>query len=153
MLMLSPTSPFLTSGSLLNSIAEQRCPVGNSFLTCKPNRCQWLLLPTYPINCSSIITSPPVPRDLPPHRISPYPDRRSRHLHVRNASSAVQGPGPNLNSGPRSDRGRRFDWNGQVQSTGHDGGAFLFSFPSKNIHHIDFRCLLGFFHSRSDVGV
>jgi len=37
-LMLSPASPFLTPASLLNSIAEQRCPVGNTFLTCKPNR-------------------------------------------------------------------------------------------------------------------
>jgi origin recognition complex subunit 4 len=36
-LMLSPTSPFLTPASLLNSIAEQRCPVGNTFLTCKPS--------------------------------------------------------------------------------------------------------------------
>ena len=36
-LTLSPTSPFLTPASLLSSIAEQRCPVGNSFLACKPN--------------------------------------------------------------------------------------------------------------------
>jgi len=35
-LMLSPASPFLTSASLLNSIAEQRCPVGNTFLTSLP---------------------------------------------------------------------------------------------------------------------
>lgn len=34
-LMLSPTSPFLTPASLLNSITEQRCPVGNSFLICE----------------------------------------------------------------------------------------------------------------------
>ena len=34
-LTLSPASPFLTPATLLNSIAEQRCPVGNSFLTCK----------------------------------------------------------------------------------------------------------------------
>ena len=37
-LALSPASPFLTPASLLKSITEQRCPVGNSFLTCKSNR-------------------------------------------------------------------------------------------------------------------
>ena len=36
-LMLSPASPFLTPASLLSSITEQLCPVGNSFLICKPN--------------------------------------------------------------------------------------------------------------------
>jgi len=35
-LTLSPGSPFLTPTSLLNSIAQQRCPIENTFLTSLP---------------------------------------------------------------------------------------------------------------------
>ena len=45
-LMLSPTSPFLTPPSLLNSIAEQRCPAGTSFLTCESNHFESNIQPT-----------------------------------------------------------------------------------------------------------